>query len=194
MKIAAYKRVLIVIGILLSLVILNACNATKQFKKAVNKYGQKEAANYMVVNYPEYFYKESVKDTIFINKDIIVPSDSISTGFTNCDSLFKSLTDGTTTILEQNDRLKLEVYKLNNKLKFKSVVKPDTIHVTDTIKVEIPVVLPDTNKLNFKDLSELAYKSRLKSWIIGFLSLLLIIFSVILYKNKSDINKNEGNN
>lgn len=184
MKIKAYKRVLIVIGILLSLVALSACNtekrAYKKFGKAVNKYGQKEAVNFIVTNYPEYFKTITKKDTIFnVDTTFIAEKDGVIVDpIIIHDSIFIKVKDFSATINKNTGK---GTYK----------IPADTIIKYDTIPVEIKVPCPDSDILALKSSKEYELQidnSKQKTRFYMFSNLVLLIISILLgygyYKNK----------
>jgi hypothetical protein len=196
MKIKAYKRVLIVLGILLFLICLGSCNATKRaekkFQKAINKFGQKESANYIITKYPEYFKTKTIHDTTIVKIPVIIPGDTLNVGF-NCDSLVQSLQDGTTVALGENKKLKLEVEKLGKRLKIKSTLKPDTIVVHDTIPVTVQVPCPDIDMLSTKDVELLTEQLKHKKAQVTNLYLIIALliagfigFEYFKYNKKQD--------
>ena len=196
MKMKAYKRVLIVIGMLLSLIYLGSCNATKRaekkFQKAINKFGQKESANYIVTKYPEYFKNQVVHDTTIVKIPVVIPGDTLNVGF-NCDSLIEALQDGTTVALGENKKLKLEVEKLGKRLKIKSTLKPDTIVVHDTIPISVQIPCPDIDMLSTKDVEILTEQLKHKKaqvtnlyLIIAILIAGFIAFEYFKYNKKQD--------
>lgn len=196
MKIKAYKRVLIVLGILLSLIYLGSCNATKRaekkFQKAINKFGQKESANYIIKKYPEYFTTNTIHDTTVVEIPVIIPGDTLNIGF-NCDSLVQSLQDGTTVALGENKKLKLEIEKLGKRLKIKSTLKPDTLTIHDTVIVTKQVPCPDMDNLATHDSSILKEELKHKKSQITNLYLIIALliagfigFEYFKYNKKQD--------
>jgi len=192
MRIPAYKRLLITIGIMIALILISSCNATKQFQKAVNKYGQKEAVNYIITHYPEYFVPKTVHDTAIVQVPIYEPGDTLNLNF-DCDSIIQSLQDGTVVAFEENDRLKLEIEKLGKKLKVKSILKPKTIMVHDTIIVTTKVPCPDIDKLSTHDVDLLKEQVKHKKSQITNLYLVIALlvagfigFEYFKYNKKQD--------
>jgi len=183
MKIKAYKRVLIIISILLTLVVLGACNTTKrankQFSKAVNKYGQKEAANYIVSNYPEYFKTITKKDTIFnVDTTFIAEKDGVIVDpIIIHDSIFIKVKDFSATINKNTGK---GTYK----------IPADTIIKYDTIPVEVKVPCPDADILALKSSKEYELwiknvnQKRNTAYIIS-LFLLIILAGSIYYNYKN---------
>lgn len=192
MKIAAYKRLLITIGIMLLIISVSSCNPTKRFQKAINKFGQKESANYIITHYPEYFTSKTIHDTTIVEIPVIVPSDTLNVGF-DCDSLVQALQDGTVVVLGENKKLKLEVEKLGKKLKIKSTLKPDTLLIHDTIIVTTKTPCPDLDKLSTHDVDLLKEqvkhkKSQITSLylVIALLTAGFIAFEYFKYNKKQD--------
>ncbi len=196
MKLPSYKQLIIVIYILLTLVALSACNgskrATRKFEKAVKKFGQKEAVNYVISNYPEYFKNQVVHDTTIVEIPVVIPGDTLNVGF-NCDSLIQSLQDGTSVVLGENKKLKIEVEKLGKKLKFKSTLKPDTLVIHDTIPISVQVPCPDIDMLSTKDVEILTEQLKHKKaqvtnlyLIIAILIAGFIAFEYFKYNKKQD--------
>lgn len=186
MKISAYKRVLIVISILLTLISLSACNTTKrankQFSKAVNKYGQKEAANFIVSNYPEYFKTITKKDTIF-----------------HVDTTFVAEKDGVIVdpiIIHDTIFIKTKDFSANiNKNTGKGIYKipADTIIQLDTIYREVKVKCPDADILALKSSKEYELwiknvkQKRNTAYLISLF--LLVILSGSIYYNYKNYKK-----
>lgn len=147
MKITPYKRFIIVMYILLSIVALAACNTTKrankQFSKAVNKFGQKEAANFIVANYPEYFKTITKKDTVFhVDTTFIAEKDGVIVDpIIIHDSIFIKVKDFSATINKNTGK---GTYK----------IPADTIIQLDTIYKEVKVNCPDADILALKSSKE----------------------------------------
>jgi predicted small secreted protein len=182
MKIKAYKRVLIVIGILLSLIALSSCNTTKKFSKAVNKYGQKEAANFIVRNYPEYFKTITKKDTIFhVDTTFIAEKDGVIVDPVIIhDSIFIKVKDFSAVINKNTGK---GTYK----------IPADTIIKYDTIPIEIKVPCPDTDILALKSSKEyeIWIKNVNQKRNIAYLvsTFLLILLSGSIYYNYKNYKK-----
>lgn len=100
---------------LLFILLLTSCSAEKQFQKAVNKFGQKESAKYIISHYPEYFIsqRDTIKDTLIIKE-------------TKVDTAFDvvNLHDTVTVI---KDRIILKQIVKDGKLYQNLTSKPDTI-------------------------------------------------------------------
>lgn len=154
MKTPAYKRLLIVIGILLTLIALGSCNAEKRaykkFGKAVNKFGQKEAANFIVSNYPEYFKTITKKDTIFhVDTTFIAEKDGVIVDpIIIHDSIFIKVKDFSATINKNTGK---GTYKIPADTIIKEIPVP--------IKVEVPC--PDADILALKSSKE--YELQIKN-------------------------------
>jgi hypothetical protein len=169
MKLPSYKRVIIVIYILLTLVALGACNgskrATRKFEKAVNKFGQKEAANYVISNYPEYFKTVTKTDTVF-----------------SVDTIYIAEKDGVITdpiIMHDTIYIKTKDFSANiNKTTGKGTYKipADTIVRHDTIIKNISIPCPDFDILKLNLSKELELKTKNSKMI----SLIFIIISIVL--------------
>jgi len=186
MKIPVYKRVLIVFTILISLVGFNSCNsskrATKQFSKAVNKYGQKEAANYIIYTYPEYFKTITKKDTIFhVDTTFIAEKDGII-----IDPII--IHD---TIFIKNKDFSVNINKNTGKGTYK--IPADTIIIHDTIPVEVKVNCPDADILALKSSKEYELwlknvnQKRNAAYLISLF--LLVILSGSIYYNYKNYKK-----
>ena len=183
MKITPYKRFIIVMYILLSLVALAACNTTKrankQFSKAVNKFGQKEAAAFIISNYPEYFKTITKKDTIFnIDTTFIAEKDGVIVDPVIIhDSIFIKVKDFSATINKNTGK---GTYK----------IPADTIIKYDTIPVEIKVPCPDADILVLKSSKEYELwiknvnQKRNTAYIVS-LFLLIILAGSIYYNYKN---------
>jgi hypothetical protein len=179
MKLPSYKRVIIVIYILLTLVALGACNgskrATRKFEKAVNKFGQKEAANYVISNYPEYFKTVAKTDTIF-----------------SVDTIYIAEKDGVITdpiILHDTIYIKTKDFSANiNKTTGKGTYKipADTIVEHDTIPFIVKVPCPDYDSLKLKSAqeSELEIKNSKRISIIFIIISIVLLASVVYEKYK----------
>jgi hypothetical protein len=125
------RRILNLLGITIALIllVLTSCSTEKKLQKAINKHGQKESVGYIVNKYPEYFTSFSTVDTVTIKDTVLIPTSELDTLFIIDEQ------DG--TYVAENEALKLEVIKLNDKLKVKGTVKPKTI----TIEKEVPVIV-----------------------------------------------------
>lgn len=183
MKLPSYKRLIIVIYILLTLVALGACNgskrATRKFSKAVNKFGQKESANYVIANYPEYFKTVAKTDTIF-----------------SVDTIYVAEKDGVVTdpiILHDTIYIKTKDFSANiNKTTGKGTYKipADTIVKHDTIVKNIVIPCPDSDILKLKSTkeSELEIKNSKRMSII-FIIISIVLLALIVYEKYKYINK-----
>ncbi len=186
MKIPTYKRLLIVIGILLTLVALSSCNAEKRaykkFGKAVNKYGQKEAANYIVSNYPEYFKTITKKDTIFhVDTTFIAEKDGVIVDPVIIhDSIFIKVKDFSATINKNTGK---GTYK----------IPADTIIKEIPVPIIVKVPCPDADILALKSSKEYELwiknvkgKTRLYQLISFVLLLITLGLSYLYFKSKKD--------
>ena len=175
------KQILIKLGSILTiiLIILTSCSTEKKLQKAINKHGQKESIEYIVKKYPEYFNSFLVKDTVeVLYKDTVFIKES------SLDTTFIADLDG--TYVAENQSLKLEITKLNNKLKAKINVKPKEIIVEKEIKVPVQIEKPCPDLDIFqKNIIELEYKLKNQHKVlIGFILfsiLLLILLGLIVY-------------
>lgn len=177
------KEILIKLSsvIILGLIILTSCSTEKKLQKAINKYGQKESVEYIVKKYPEYFNNYLVKDTV----DVII-HDTIITQEIKLDTVFVFNEDGTYTA--ENESLKLELTKLNNKLKAKVNVKPKEIIIEKKVEVPIQVEKPCPDLELFKS-SVIALNYKIKSQkkiITGFVlfNIFLLILLGFIFYNK----------
>lgn len=164
------------------------CGPTKRLETAVKKLGVKESIGYMAKTYPEYFNPTIQHDTVLTVVEVPIVKDSIITNTLNCDSLMKQLTDGTTVILAENNKLKLELFKVKGGFKVKSNVKPDTVKVPVNVPVEIRVPCPDTSILanENKDLKTKleAHKYKTVTTVAILISIILLLIGLLLYKSK----------
>lgn len=188
-RIQAYKRVLVVIGILLSLLALSGCNATKKankkFQKAVNKFGQKEAANFIVSNYPEYFKTITKKDTLFHVDTVYI---------TEKDGVIVDPVILRDTIYIKTKDFSANISKTTGKGTYK--IPRDTIYIKDTIPFEVKVPCPDADLLALKSNKELELEIKNTKQNANFYKLglaLLVVLGIILgyiyYKNKPESHK-----
>jgi predicted small secreted protein len=186
MKLPTYKRLLLIIGILLTLVALSSCNtikrADRKFQRAVNKMGQKEAANYMVINYPEYFKIITKKDTIFhVDTTFIAEKDGV---------IVDPIIIHDTIIIENKD-FSAKISKTTGKGTYK--IPADTIIQLDTIYKEVKVPCPDADILALKSSKEyeLWIKNvKGKTRIYQLLSFVLLLATLglgyLYFKSKKD--------
>ena len=153
-RISPLIRILTVLGIF-ALLALTSCNTEKRLARAINKHGQKESVTYVVKEYPEYFKDFIVKDTVEV-----VLRDTVTVEATTLDTLF-IIDEQDGTYVAENDALKLEIVKLNNKLQAKVTGKPKEIIVEK--KVEVPVEIdrpcPDT-AIFYQDLQKMELKHK----------------------------------
>jgi hypothetical protein len=173
MKLPSYKRVIIVIYILLTLVALGACNgskrATRKFEKAVNKFGQKEAANYVISNYPEYFKTITKADTVF-----------------SVDTIYIAEKDGVITdpiIMHDTIYIKTKDFSANiNKTTGKGTYKipADTIIKHDTIPFIVKVPCPDADVLALKSSKEAELEVSKAKQTTNFYKLLSFILGLVI--------------
>lgn len=165
--------------IILTILILS-CNTQKQLQRAINKNGQKESIEYIVKKYPEYFNNFAVKDTISaLLKDTVFLKEVVM------DTTFVVETDG--TFVAENESLKLELTKLNNKLKAKVKGKPKEIIVEKEIKVPVEIEKPCPDLQIFQDeIVKLKYeeKAQKKAFRISlfFNILLFLLLGFIFYR------------
>ena len=156
--------------ILLTLLILS-CNTQKQLQRAINKNGQKESIQYIVKKYPEYFNNFAVKDTISaLLKDTVFLKEVVM------DTTFVLETDG--TYVAENESLKLELSKLNNKLKAKVKGKPKEIIVEKEVKVPVEIEKPCPDLQIFQDeIVRLEYKNKSKNKVM----VISIFMNILLF-------------
>ena len=183
MKISPYKRLLIVLGILLALISVSSCNTTKRAEKkfghAVNKYGQKEAANFIVRNYPEYFKTITKKDTVFhIDTTYTLPKDGVIVDpIIIHDSIFIKVKEFSAVINKNTGK---GTYK----------IPADTIIKEILVPVEVKVPCPDADILALKSSKEYelwiknAKQGKNTAYIISsFLLILLVASAYYNYKS-----------
>lgn len=173
MKLPSYKRLIIVIYILLTLVALGACNsskrATRQFSKAVNKFGQKESANYVIANYPEYFKTIAKIDTIF-----------------SVDTIYVAEKDGVVTdpvIMHDTIYIKTKDFSANiNKTTGKGTYKipADTIVKHDTIPFMVKVPCPDADLVALKSSKEFVLEVAKAKQNSNFYKLLSLVLGLLV--------------
>jgi hypothetical protein len=175
------KQILIKLGSILTLVliILTSCSTEKKLQKAINKHGQKESVEYVVKKYPEYFNNFLVKDTVeVLLKDTVIVEETF------LDTIFVADVDG--TYVAENESLKLQITKLNNKLKAKVNVKPKEIIVEKEIKVPVQIEKPCPDLQIFQNnITELNYKIKSQKKVINgsilFNIFLLLLVAFMLY-------------
>lgn len=186
MKITPYKRLLIVIGILLTLIAIGACNTTKRaekkFSKAVNKYGQKESAAYIVTNYPEYFKEVEKLDTILdIDTTFIPEKDGV---------IVDPIIVHDTIFIKTKD-FSANISKTTGKGNYK--IPADTIIKYDTIPIVVKVPCPDADILALKSSKEYELwiknvkgKTRFYQLLSFILGLVTLGLSYLYFKSKKD--------
>lgn len=118
--------------VILMLLLLCSCTAERQLKKAINRYGQKESAVYLLTNYGEYIPKKDTTIYITINDTImrVLPADT-TIGRFDCNE---------DSFLLENEKLKLQLVRIGQSSQYEinTIIKADTIYkvFTDTIIVE----------------------------------------------------------
>lgn len=164
-----------IVFIILTLLGLTACSTEKKLQKAINKHGQKESVTYVVENYPEYFKSFIVKDTVEV-----MLHDTVTIEATTLDTLF-IIDDQDGTYVAENDALKLQITKLNNKLKATVLGKPKEIIVEKEVKVPVEVDKPCPDMITFyEDLNKTQVELKSKNNLIGILSVVSFIFLVLM--------------
>ena len=175
-RISSTARLLVVVGMLLTLYFLSGCNATKRFDKAVKKYGAKQSVERLINTNPEYFNFNTFNDTIRIT-----------------DTVFVAERDGTIvgdiihdTIYFKDTNVDIKVNKNTGKGNYK--ILKDTVFINKEIPVEIKVPCPaqallkqQNDKLTIDNAVNKSNKNKWKILFFALLSLNLIYIITKLY-------------
>lgn len=147
------------------LVVLASCSSQKQIQKQLKKHGAKEVLAVIVNDYPELF-THSATDTIYLDREVLVPQIQVDTIFSapNCPEL-----------AYRDTNIIFEVK--NNKVKY--IIKERKVTVHDTIQVKSPVPCPDMKLLPKQKESEIKIVYKWFSWFSWILIFLYISFRIL---------------
>ena len=175
-RISIRKRLLVVIGILTSLFIFNACNTTKRLDRVIKKYGAKETLVHITEEYPELFNNKVEDIVIFDTDTVYVPAK---------DGVIVS-TIVHDTVFFKDKNVEIAVNKNTGKGHYK--LPKDTVITHDTIRVPVVTKCPDVAIQNDKirTLQEKLEdrKHNYNTAIIILSGIILLLVGFILYITK----------